>query len=83
MISTDSGPAHLANAFQTPTIVLFGAGRESHTAPYNKEWVKTIRLGQPSCEPCEKNICTRFATPQCLERLDNKMIVETALQYLQ
>ena len=78
MLSTDSGPAHLANALGTFTVVLFGAGNENNTAPYNIENRHILRLGQLSCEPCEKNICVRYATPQCLERLDvNKIVLAT------
>ena len=83
VISTDSGPAHLANALGTPTLSLFGAGRESNTAPYHNDWGKTIRLGQLSCEPCEKNVCLRYGIPQCLERLDNARIIQTAQTFLQ
>ena len=82
MLTTDSGPAHLANALGTHTVVLFGAGRENNTAPYNKDLRNIIRLGQLSCEPCEKNICVKFETPQCLERLDSSRIVETVKLYL-
>jgi heptosyltransferase II len=77
ILSTDSGPAHLANALGTHTVVLFGAGKESNTAPYNKNLRNIIRLGQLSCEPCEKNVCVRYETPQCLERLDSMRIIET------
>jgi heptosyltransferase II len=82
MISTDSGPAHLANALGTHTIVLFGAGNESNTAPYEKRWRNIIRLGELSCEPCEKNVCMRYETPQCLERLSSHRIVETVKLHL-
>jgi ADP-heptose:LPS heptosyltransferase len=82
MLTTDSGPAHLANALGTPTVVLFGAGRESHTAPYDPLARKVIRLGELSCEPCEKNVCVRFGIPQCLERLSIPMIVSTTKQIL-
>jgi ADP-heptose:LPS heptosyltransferase len=82
MLSTDSGPAHLANALGTHTVVLFGAGKESNTAPYNKDLRNIIRLGELSCEPCEKNICIRYGTPQCLERLDSKRIIETIKLHL-
>jgi len=82
ILSTDSGPAHLANALGTHTVVLFGAGKESSTAPYNKNLRNIIRLGQLSCEPCEKNICVRYGTPQCLERLDSSRIIETIKLHL-
>jgi heptosyltransferase II len=82
LLSTDSGPAHLANALGTYTLVLFGAGNERETAPYNSELRTIIRLGQLSCEPCEKNICVRYDTPQCLERLDSMQIVEEVMMQL-
>ena len=82
MLTTDSGPAHLANALGTHTIVLFGAGKEINTAPYNKDLRNIIRLGQLSCEPCKKNICVRYGIPQCLERLDSNRIIETVKLHL-
>jgi ADP-heptose:LPS heptosyltransferase len=75
VLTTDSGPAHLANALGTDTVVLFGAGNEQETAPYNSELRTVIRLGQLSCEPCEKNVCVRYGIPQCLERLESAQIV--------
>jgi hypothetical protein len=56
---------------------------ENNTAPYNKDYRSIIRLGSLSCEPCEKNVCIRYGTPQCLERLDTNMIVETVAAQLQ
>lgn len=76
VLSTDSGPAHLANALGTPTVVLFGAGNEGNTAPYNKGWNTVLRLNELSCEPCLKNRCVCFETPQCLERLSTSLIVQ-------
>ncbi len=75
MLTTDSGPAHLANALGTQTVVMFGAGNENNTAPYAKELVQTIRLGKLSCEPCLKNVCVQFSTPQCLELLETERII--------
>lgn len=82
MLTTDSGPVHLSNALGTRTIVLFGAGKESNTAPYRADLRNIIRLGQLSCEPCQKNVCARYATPQCLEKLDSYRIVDTVKTYL-
>ena len=75
VLTTDSGPAHLSNALGTQTVVLFGAGNEANTAPYNKENVQVIRLGQLACEPCTKNVCVRFGTPKCLTLLDTAKIL--------
>lgn len=81
MLSTDSGPAHVANSTYTPLLVLFGAGNENNTAPFNKKKLHTLRLGKLSCEPCVKNICI-YGLPKCLEELDNHKIVETAKTYV-
>jgi heptosyltransferase II len=78
MLSTDSGPAHLANAVGTHTIVLFGAGNENITAPYNPN--KTIiRLGQLPCEPCVNNTCKKFDEPHCLTLLDDMLVAESVI----
>lgn len=75
MLTTDSGPAHVANALGVHTIVLFGAGNEQNTAPYNKNNRAIIRLGQLPCEPCVSNTCKVYGVPRCLVRLDENLIV--------
>ena len=79
MLSTDSGPAHIANALGVPTIVLFGAGNEAITAPYNNN-TTTLRLGKLPCEKCVKNICNKYELPECLLQLNNEMIVNKILE---
>ncbi|MBK7306748.1 MAG: glycosyltransferase family 9 protein [Chitinophagaceae bacterium] len=74
VLTTDSGPAHVANALGVHTIVLFGAGNENNTAPYNKDNRSIIRLGQLACEPCVSNTCKIYGVPQCLVRLDENLI---------
>jgi len=80
MLSADSGPAHLSNALNIKTIVLFGAGDERNTAPYNKQFLKVIRINL-DCSPCLKNKC-RFSVPICLENIDEEIIVESVLKTL-
>jgi heptosyltransferase II len=82
MLTTDSGPAHVANALGTNTIVLFGAGNENNTAPYNKNNRTIIRLGQLPCEPCVSNTCKPFGIPKCLLQLDENIIVQQVITAL-
>lgn len=82
VLSTDSGPAHAANALHTPVVVLFGAGNEHNTAPYNKENRTIIRLGKLSCEPCTDNTCKRYGVPECLLQLDEAIITSAVQQQL-
>ncbi len=82
VLTTDSGPAHVANALDIQTIVLFGAGNENNTAPYNKNNRTIIRLGQLACEPCVSNICKLYGVPQCLEKLDENVIISALVNVL-
>ncbi|HWZ21484.1 MAG TPA: lipopolysaccharide heptosyltransferase II [Cytophagaceae bacterium] len=79
-ISTDSGIAHLSNAFLINTIVLFGAGNETSTAPYNKNNVKIIRKKGLDCAPCLSNTC-KFGTPKCLTTLDRNLILKALEEF--
>ncbi|UAY52825.1 glycosyltransferase family 9 protein [Ferruginibacter albus] len=82
VLTTDSGPAHVANAVGSNTLVLFGAGNENNTAPYNKVNCQIIRLGQLSCEPCLKNKCELYGVPKCLLLLDENKIVTEVKKFL-
>jgi ADP-heptose:LPS heptosyltransferase len=74
LLSSDSGPAHLANALGVPTVVLFGAGDDRITEPFNPAGRQVIRLPGLECAPCVANRC-RLGTPRCLEDLDERVIV--------
>lgn len=82
VLTTDSGPAHLANAIGAPTVVLFGAGDETNTAPYNKQWLTVIRYGKLICEPCVRNTCKLYGIPKCMEMLDEIKIINALSLHL-
>ncbi len=82
ILTTDSGPAHMANSVGTPTIVLFGAGNEHNTAPYNKQNLTVIRYGKLSCEPCIKNTCELYDVPKCMQMIDDLQLINALGQYL-
>jgi lipopolysaccharide heptosyltransferase II len=82
VLTTDSGPAHLANSLGAPTIVLFGAGNEHNTAPYNKQNLTVIRAGKLECEPCVRNTCELYGIPKCMQLLDEMEIINALSLYL-
>jgi lipopolysaccharide heptosyltransferase II len=82
ILTTDSGPAHLANSLGTPTVVLFGAGNEQNTAPYNKQNLTVLRYGKLRCEPCVRNTCKLYGVPKCLELIDNLNIISSLKLFL-
>jgi len=74
IISTDSGVAHLGNAFSINTIVIFGAGDEKKTRPYNTKNLEIIRKYGLYCAPCVSNKCI-YKQPICLTGLDIKQVL--------
>jgi ADP-heptose:LPS heptosyltransferase len=82
ILTTDSGPAHMANSVGTPTIVLFGAGNEHNTAPYNKQNLTVIRYGKLSCEPCVKNTCKLYGVPKCMQMIGEMQIIDALGAYI-
>jgi ADP-heptose:LPS heptosyltransferase len=82
LLTTDSGPAHLANSVGTPTIVLFGAGNEHNTAPYNKDKLTVIRYGKLECEPCLSNTCKLYGVPRCMQLIDELEIVAALSEFI-
>jgi 3-deoxy-D-manno-octulosonic-acid transferase/heptosyltransferase-1 len=62
VITTDSGPMHLAAAVRTPVIALFGPTDPTRTGPYGKEHA-IITAGLP-CSPCFLKKCS---TRKCMK----------------
>jgi len=61
LVTTDSGPMHLAAAMGTPIVALFGPTDPARTGPYGPGH-RIIRKGL-SCSPCFRKRCE---TPRCM-----------------
>jgi 3-deoxy-D-manno-octulosonic-acid transferase/heptosyltransferase-1 len=75
VVSTDTGPMHLAAAVGTPVAALFGPTAPWRTGPYGPGH-QVIRLGLP-CSPCFKRRC--YKNRECMERI----LVENVLDKIQ
>jgi 3-deoxy-D-manno-octulosonic-acid transferase/heptosyltransferase-1 len=62
LVTTDSGPMHLAAAMETPVVALFGPTDPARTGPYGKDHA-VIRTELP-CSPCFLKTCE---TRQCMQ----------------
>ncbi len=56
MITGDSGPMHLAAAFQVPTVTVFGPTRDQETSQWRNEKSRIIKK-QLACQPCMRRTC--------------------------
>jgi lipopolysaccharide heptosyltransferase I len=67
VLSTDSGPAHIAAALGRPTLVLFGATDWRKTKPSGERVV--VQTHALFCSPCLKRTCWRDTPVECMSLL--------------
>ena len=64
VISTDTGPMHLAAAMETPVVAIFGPTAPWRTGPYGSGH-RVVRA-DPECSPCFKRQCE---TMDCMHQI--------------
>ncbi len=75
VISTDSGPRHIAVAMNKPVVSLFGSIDPGLTRSYNiPETILTLGL---ACQPCGSYNC-RFKHANCMNLLDSERVIRAA-----
>jgi heptosyltransferase-2 len=78
LITNDSGPMHIAAAFDTPLIALFGSTDEEETGPYGRE--EAVINKKVSCSPCFKRVCP--IDFRCMTQIGVDEVVEKAKEIL-
>ncbi len=82
-VSNDTGPFHIADAINTPYVVLFGPENPYRYGPYDTKSNSRIVTGMKvTCSPCLKYTCR---THECMESITTDMVwdgVESLLKEL-
>jgi 3-deoxy-D-manno-octulosonic-acid transferase/heptosyltransferase-1 len=78
LITTDSGPMHLAAAVRTPVVALFGPTDPQRTGPYGTGHT-VIRTGI-SCSPCFLKKCS---TKTCMKDIHPEQVFSAVAKKLQ
>ena len=78
VVSTDSGPRHVAVALNRPVISLFGPTDPHGTRTYNM--TETILAADLPCRPCYSKLCP-LKHGQCMELLEVNSVIQ-AIQNL-
>jgi len=55
-ITGDSGPMHVAAAFQVPTVAIFGPTKDNETSQWMNEKSVIVKKNL-DCQPCMKRTC--------------------------
>lgn len=76
VVSTDTGPMHIAAALGTPVVALFGPTSPHRTGPYGEQHI-VLRAGVP-CSPCFSKSCkTKVVEPMaCMKLLTTDAVIE-------
>jgi len=77
LITTDTGPMHMAAAMGTPVVALFGPTAPWRTGPYGKAHV-VVREGM-DCSPCFKRSCAHMT---CMKSIRVEQVFESARPFL-
>jgi heptosyltransferase-3 len=86
VLTIDSMSTHLASAFKTPVVSIFGPTNEKIWGPWKGKY-KVIGLSAKdaemfACRPCGQDGCEGTKISQCLVQLDPKIVVNQALLML-
>jgi len=79
-ITGDSGPMHIAAAFQIPTVSIFGPTKVNETSQWmnKKSYIVKREL---SCQPCMKRVCP-LGHHDCMKKITSKNVINSALSLI-
>ena len=82
VVSTDTGPMHIAAAVGAPVVALFGPTSPQRTGPYGERHI-VLRAGI-ACSPCFSRICrSSVAEPMaCMRRIGSREVIEAVSKLL-
>ena len=78
LLTNDSGPAHIASALGTPSVVVFGSANPLNWAPLNRTWHRVVADWAAPCRYLPDDGCASDSYPPCLQAVDRAAVLEAA-----
>ncbi|WP_369178966.1 lipopolysaccharide heptosyltransferase II [Candidatus Thiodubiliella endoseptemdiera] len=79
-ITGDSGPMHVAAAFQVPTVAIFGPTKDKETAQWMNQKSVIIKKNL-ECQPCMKRICP-LKHHNCMKKIKANEVLDATVKIL-
>jgi len=79
-ITGDSGPMHIAAAFQIPTVSIFGPTKANETSQWMNNKSNIIKKDF-NCQPCMKRVCP-LGHHDCMKKITSKEVINSALSLI-
>ena len=73
-ITNDSGPMHIAGAYQVPTVAIFGPTRYKETSQWHNQKSVIVRE-EMECSPCMKRECP-LKHHECMTKITASKVIE-------
>ena len=83
VVSTDTGPMHIAAAVGTPVVAVFGPTAPNRTGPYGTQ--HTVLKSNVPCSPCFRKSCltNQVEKMACMKEIKTQDVVQTVVQKLE
>ncbi len=74
-ITNDSGPMHVAAAYEVPTVAIFGPTRHLETCQWKNEKSIIVRRDDVACAPCMKRACP-LKHHECMTKIEANDVIK-------
>jgi len=74
-VTNDSGPMHVAAAYEVPTVAIFGPTRHFETCQWKNDKSKIVRRDDVPCAPCMKRTCP-LKHHECMTKIEAAEVIE-------